>query len=67
MFVWCELPGGVDAADVARAALAQGVVLAPGDVFSVSRTATSRMRFNVSQCPAPVFDVLRDAIRQAGG
>jgi DNA-binding transcriptional MocR family regulator len=67
MFVWCELPGGIDAADVARAALAQGVVLAPGDVFSVSRSATSHMRFNVSQCPAPVFDVLREAIRQAGG
>lgn len=67
MFLWCELPGGINAADVARAALTQGVVLAPGDVFSVSRSATSHMRFNVSQCPPKVFDVLRDAIRQAGG
>ena len=53
MFLWCQLPGGMDAAECARAALAQGVVLAPGDVFSLTRTAPDFMRFNVAQCVAP--------------
>ncbi|BAQ45276.1 MULTISPECIES: PLP-dependent aminotransferase family protein [Methylobacterium] len=48
-YLWCTLPDGRDAAGVARAALREGVVLAPGDVFSVSRTASDRMRFNVAQ------------------
>ncbi|KMO09947.1 PLP-dependent aminotransferase family protein [Methylobacterium indicum] len=48
-YLWCMLPDGCDAAGVARAALREGVVLAPGDVFSVSRTAPDRMRFNVAQ------------------
>jgi hypothetical protein len=29
------------------------VVLAPGDVFSLTRTAPDFMRFNVAQCVAP--------------
>jgi DNA-binding transcriptional MocR family regulator len=49
MMLWCRLPGGIDAADVARRALAENVVLAPGNVFSVSQSAGSFMRFNVSQ------------------
>lgn len=49
MFLWCRLPGEVDAGDVAREALAEKVVLAPGDVFSVSRSASAFMRFNVAQ------------------
>ena len=66
MFLWCHLPGGLDAAAVARAALAQNVVLAPGNAFSLSQSATGFMRFNVSQTlESRVFDVLRDALRQA--
>jgi len=49
MFLWCTLPDGHDAADIARSALAHNVVLAPGNVFSLSQTATSALRFNVSQ------------------
>lgn len=49
MFLWCRLPDGRDSADVARAALAGGMVLAPGNVFSVSRSAGRYMRFNVAQ------------------
>jgi DNA-binding transcriptional MocR family regulator len=49
MMLWCRLPDGIDAADVARRALAENVVLAPGNVFSVSQSAGSFMRFNVSQ------------------
>ncbi|KPF46937.1 PLP-dependent aminotransferase family protein [Rhizobium sp. AAP43] len=49
MFLWCQLPDGADAASVALAALEQKVVLAPGNAFSLSQSATSFMRFNVSQ------------------
>jgi DNA-binding transcriptional MocR family regulator len=51
---------------VARAALAENVVLAPGNAFSVSQSATSFMRFNVSQTlDDRIFAVLRGALRQA--
>ncbi|WP_454848686.1 aminotransferase-like domain-containing protein [Rhizobium binxianense] len=67
MFLWCRLPDGLDAAAVARAALARNVVLAPGNAFSLSQSATSFMRFNVSQTlDDRVFDVLRGALAQAG-
>jgi DNA-binding transcriptional MocR family regulator len=63
MFLWCELPPGADAADLARAALKRNVVLAPGDVFSLSHSAGRFMRINVAQCGDPaVFEVLRAAL-----
>lgn len=66
MFLWCRLPGDIDAAAVARRALADNVVLAPGNAFSLSQTARSHLRFNVAQCSDPrVFAVLRKAIRAA--
>lgn len=66
MFLWCRLPAGVDAAETARRALHENVVLAPGDAFSLSRTAEDFMRFNVAQCGDPrVFDVLKRAMRPA--
>lgn len=59
MFVWCRLPQGVEAADLARACLGQGVVLAPGNAFSPARDAGAFMRFNVAQCMQDdIFDVL---------
>ncbi|MCV9963410.1 PLP-dependent aminotransferase family protein [Pararhizobium sp. BT-229] len=66
MFLWCRLPDGVDATDVARAALKRNIVLAPGNAFSLSQSATNFMRFNVSQTLDPsIFDVLRDALNGA--
>jgi len=63
MFVWCRLPARLDAADVARGALNEGVVLAPGNVFRPSQTATDSMRFNVAQCTNErVFTVLERAM-----
>jgi len=47
--LWCELPGGLDATELARKAVGQGIVLAPGDAFSVSRSAKSYLRFNVAR------------------
>lgn len=49
MFLWCRLPDGADAADLARRALAEDLVLAPGNVFSAAGTAAGFMRFNVAQ------------------
>ncbi|RUM17078.1 PLP-dependent aminotransferase family protein [Rhizobium phaseoli] len=63
MFLWCRLPDEVDAADVARAALERKIVLAPGNAFSLSQSATNFMRFNVSQTlDARVFEVLGDVL-----
>jgi DNA-binding transcriptional MocR family regulator len=65
MFLWCKLPDGIDASDIAKAALAQNVVLAPGNAFSVSQSAGSYLRFNVSQSlDDRVLQVLRTAIRE---
>ena len=62
-YLWCSLPGGRDAADVARAALGENVVLAPGNIFSVSQSMPGFLRFNVSQMSEPrVFDVLARAV-----
>ena len=64
-YLWCALPDGRDAAAVARAALRENVVLAPGNVFSVSQSASHFLRFNVAQMVDPrVFDVL--ALAMAG-
>lgn len=66
MFLWCRLPDGIDATAVAHASIKRGVVMAPGNAFSLSQAATGFMRFNVSQCLDPkVFDVLADALRVA--
>ncbi|MBS7702466.1 PLP-dependent aminotransferase family protein [Chelatococcus asaccharovorans] len=66
MFLWARLPDGLDAADIARAALARNVVLAPGNAFSLSQTATNFLRFNVSQTSDErIFDVLRAVLAQA--
>lgn len=64
MFLWCALPAGIDAADVARRALVENVVLAPGNAFSVAQSASRFLRFNVAQCGDPrVFRVLERAMR----
>ncbi|MFT0545321.1 PLP-dependent aminotransferase family protein [Allopusillimonas ginsengisoli] len=49
MFLWCSLPEGVDAVALARAALAENIVLAPGNIFSLSQSAGSFLRFNIAQ------------------
>lgn len=55
MFVWCSLPDGLDSTEIARWALSQGMVLAPGNVFSLSQSAHRMMRFNVSQMSDPLL------------
>ena len=63
MFLWCKLPEGLDATDVARRALAENVILAPGNAFSVAQSAGRFLRFNVAQSTDPrVFTVLEAAM-----
>ncbi|WP_119270333.1 PLP-dependent aminotransferase family protein [Taklimakanibacter deserti] len=63
MFLWMKLPGGLDSADVARRALAENIVLAPGNVFSPTRSAGNYMRFNVAQSRSQrLFTVLEKAL-----
>lgn len=63
MFLWCKLPDGVDAASVAQAGLKERIVFAPGNVFSLTQSAHSYMRFNVAQCADPrIFTVLESAL-----
>ncbi|MEN3794536.1 PLP-dependent aminotransferase family protein [Fulvimarina sp. MAC3] len=62
-YLWCRLPRGVDAAEAARAALADNVLLAPGNVFSAGQTAAEWMRFNVTQmADSRLSNVLQSAI-----
>ncbi len=66
MFLWCELPEGLSAANIARRALAENIVLAPGNVFSQAQTAGRFLRFNVAQCADPgIFKFLHSAIQGA--
>ncbi|CAO4175177.1 8-amino-7-oxononanoate synthase [Methylorubrum populi] len=61
--LWCRLPDGCDAAMVARAGLRENLVLAPGNVFSVSQSAADFMRFNVAQMVDPrVYEALGRAL-----
>ena len=63
-YLWCALPDGTDATDVARRALEEKAVLAPGNVFSPTQSSTGFMRFNVSQMDDPsLFGVLDRALR----
>jgi DNA-binding transcriptional MocR family regulator len=66
MFLWCELPEGLEAAEVARLALENDLVLAPGNVFSPAQAAGRFLRFNVAQCTDPrVFSALEKAMSES--
>ncbi|MCP1676139.1 DNA-binding transcriptional MocR family regulator [Natronocella acetinitrilica] len=65
LFVWAELPGGVDAAELTRIAAEDGVMLAPGHVFRPGGEHGSYLRFNIAHTDhAAVYEVLGGAIRR---
>lgn len=67
IFIWASLPEGLQATDVAKFALDEGMLLAPGNVFSFSKAAGSFLRFNVAQCGDPkTFAILSNAMDRAG-
>jgi len=55
LYLWCELPQGVSASTLARAGLDNGMVLAPGNAFSLTQSCDHFMRFNISHCQEPDF------------
>jgi DNA-binding transcriptional MocR family regulator len=62
-YLWCRLPEGHDSADIARRCMEHKVILAPGNVFSVSQSATSFLRFNVAQLgDERLFTVIKKAM-----
>lgn len=62
--LWCRFPEGIDTGPVAQRCMAEGVILAPGDVFSVSRACGGFMRFNVTQMEDPrILETLARAMR----
>lgn len=61
-YLWCTLPEGIEAAEIARAARRRNVVLAPGNIFSPAQTAASFMRFNVSQMHERAWGVLAEVM-----
>ncbi|MGJ8529141.1 PLP-dependent aminotransferase family protein [Maritalea sp.] len=66
MFLWCQLPHGINGVDVTRYALAEQMMLAPGNAFSLSQNANDYLRFNVAQSLNPsIFPILQRAIEQA--
>lgn len=65
MFLWCRLPEGLDAAEIAQRVLAEGIVLAPGNAFSLSQSAGRFLRFNVAQSSdSRIFRALETAMRR---
>lgn len=65
-YLWCRLKEGQDASKIAQDCIRHDVMLAPGNVFSVSHAATNFMRFNVVHCiDQRVFDVLAEALLKA--
>ena len=62
-YLWCRLPDGHDSTVIARRCLDEDVVLAPGNVFSVSQSAAAFLRINVAQFGGErVLSVLRRAM-----
>lgn len=61
-YLWCKLPGHQDSAALAKSALIEDVVLAPGNVFSPSLSKDNYMRFNVSHTDKKAMDVIAAAI-----
>ncbi|VAW24447.1 DNA-binding transcriptional regulator, MocR family / aminotransferase domain, partial [hydrothermal vent metagenome] len=67
MYLWSQLPAGFDAIEVARKARAQGIILAPGNVFSLNNSASRFLRFNVAQSSSPkIYEVLQSIILEQG-
>lgn len=52
MFLWAKLPEGIDqnAAELAHRALAQDIMLAPGNIFSPQQSSSPWLRFNAAFC-----------------
>jgi DNA-binding transcriptional MocR family regulator len=65
LFVWARLPEGMDAVALARKAMTENIVLAPGNVFSAEGRWSDHLRFNVAMSEdGRIFDFLARALRE---
>jgi DNA-binding transcriptional MocR family regulator len=58
-FLWVELPPQVDARQLLRQALAQGISLAPGQIFSTDQRFAHCIRINYGHPQAPLESALQ--------
>jgi DNA-binding transcriptional MocR family regulator len=64
LFLWMRLPDGGSAADLAQRALHDNIVLAPGNVFSLSQSFPDTLRFNAPQSQhVKLFEFLKEALK----
>lgn len=63
VLLWVELPSGTDSERLFEAALAEGIRIAPGTIFSNSRRFASFIRLS---CPQPFDQTLDDAFQRLG-
>jgi DNA-binding transcriptional MocR family regulator len=61
--LWVELPGNVDALELHRAALAEGISIAPGPIFSARQQYRNCMRLN---CANPWSERIEWALARLG-
>jgi len=61
--LWVEMPGGIDAIRLRRAALARKINLAPGPLFSVKDRYRNCLRIN---CGVPWTETVAEAVRTVG-
>jgi DNA-binding transcriptional MocR family regulator len=55
-YIWAELPPNVDEIDLARSAAEKSIFIAPGTVFTTTRTLpTPAMRINIAYANDPKF------------
>jgi DNA-binding transcriptional MocR family regulator len=55
-FIWLELPRGVDALEIHRRAIAEGISVAPGPLFSPRREFRNCLRLNTGHPSTPEID-----------
>lgn len=58
-FAWLDLPRDIDAMDLHRAALAEGIGIAPGHIFSPDHRFTHGVRINCGHAEAITLPALR--------
>ena len=63
MFVWVNMGEQTNVVEMASAAAAQGIMLAPGHLFRPHQEPSQWMRFNVAACNDPtIFEFLEGAL-----
>lgn len=64
LFLWCRLPEGIDAVAVAQRGLEEDIIFAPGNVFSLSQSASHYLRFNAAMMEdARIYQCLARAMK----